>query len=672
MVVRAPAKAAIARSQPLLEPQPEPQIGKGVSVHSFANVVGAVQVGNGVKVAPGSVIRTDEVTPFSLGEGTRIQLGVLIHGLGSGRVVGDDHQDYGVWIGQDCCFAHMALVQGPVYVGDRCFVGFRSTIFNARVGHDCVIMMHALVQDVEIPPGKFVPSGSVITSQQQADRLPDATDSDRKLAQLVASMTDEVMEELPTRTFVASTLQRQTSGQFMDKPNVINDQNTVISMSLSTEIVAQVRSLLAQGYSVGIEHADKRRFKTGSWLSAGIFSGNQALSQIESALHEYGGEYVRLIGVNTQHKQRVLEMIIQRPDDTPGSPSRPSSPTYKLSSNGHGSSSQAGIGNEVVSQVRSLLHQGYKIGTEYADRRRFKTSSWLTGPTLDQPRESDVIRQLEKLLVEHEGEYVRLVGIDPAAKRRVLETVVQRPGDAMAEGNGSSAKAAAGSSYGSSYGNGTSSHTAGGTSSGGLTSEAIVQIRSLVAQGLKIGIEHADQRRFKTNSWTSGSSLSGRRESDVIAGVEAFLADHPGEFVRLLGIDEKAKRRVIETIIQRPGERSVAPSAPAGQTPAAYGGNSSYSARSTASVATQLSPETIAQVRSLLGQGLQIGTEHADKRRFKTNSWTSCSPITQRRESEVVAALEACLAEHAGEYIRLLGIDTQAKRRVLETIIQRP
>jgi carbon dioxide concentrating mechanism protein CcmM len=30
------------------------------------------------------------------------------------------------------------------------------------------------------------------------------------------------------------------------------------------------------------------------------------------------------------------------------------------------------------------------------------------------------------------------------------------------------------------------------------------------------------------------------------------------------------------------------------------------------------------------------------------------------------------LAEHQGEYVRLLGIDTQAKRRVLETIIQRP
>ncbi|MGB5768599.1 MAG: ribulose bisphosphate carboxylase small subunit, partial [Crocosphaera sp.] len=82
--------------------------------------------------------------------------------------------------------------------------------------------------------------------------------------------------------------------------------------------------------------------------------------------------------------------------------------------------------------------------------------------------------------------------------------------------------------------------------------------------------------------------------------------------------------------------------------------------------------ETVAQVRSLLNQGYKIGTEHANKRRFRTKSWQSCSPIDSNRENDVIAALEGCLAEHQGEYIRLIGIDPQAKRRVLETIIQRP
>jgi len=46
--------------------------------------------------------------------------------------------------------------------------------------------MHTLIQDVEIP-GKYVPSGSVITSQQQADRLPNVQESDIKFAWLVGN-----------------------------------------------------------------------------------------------------------------------------------------------------------------------------------------------------------------------------------------------------------------------------------------------------------------------------------------------------------------------------------------------------------------------------------------------------------------------------------------------------
>jgi len=77
-------------------------------------------------------------------------------------------------------------------------------------------------------------------------------------------------------------------------------------------------------------------------------------------------------------------------------------------------------------------------------------------------------------------------------------------------------------------------------------------------------------------------------------------------------------------------------------------------------------------VRSLLHQGYQIGTEHADKRRFSRNSWQSCTPIESTREAEVLSALEGCLADHQGEYVRLVGIDPKAKRRVLETTIQQP
>jgi carbon dioxide concentrating mechanism protein CcmM len=64
--------------------------------------------------------------------------------------------------------------------------------------------------------------------------------------------------------------------------------------------------------------------------------------------------------------------------------------------------------------------------------------------------------------------------------------------------------------------------------------------------------------------------------------------------------------------------------------------------------------------------------EYADPRRFKTGSWKNCSIVDSSHHSEIMAAIEACLSENPNDYVRLIGIDTQAKRRVIETIIQRP
>jgi carbon dioxide concentrating mechanism protein CcmM len=73
-----------------------------------------------------------------------------------------------------------------------------------------------------------------------------------------------------------------------------------------------------------------------------------------------------------------------------------------------------------------------------------------------------------------------------------------------------------------------------------------------------------------------------------------------------------------------------------------------------------------------LAQGYRIATEHADERHFRATSWSSCSPIQSTREPEVLAALETCLNEHRGEYVRLIGINPKGRRRVLEQIIQTP
>ena len=547
----------------------EPKIDETAFVHSFSNIIGNVQIGQNVMVAPGTSIRADEGGPFYISEGTNIQDGVVIHGLEEGRVIGDDHQNYSVWIGKNVSITHMTLIHGPAYIGDDCFIGFRSTVFNARVGSGCIVMMHALVQDVEIPPGKYVPSGAIITNQQQADRLPDVQDEDRQFANHVV---------------------------------VINEALRTGYQCVKDEAcITPIRHEIAQASNSNGNHHTNN-------------SSNNSFSSM---------------------------------------------------------SLSTGLTSEVKAQVRHLLAQGYRVGAEYADERRFRTSSWKSAVSIQSGSESEVLGALEDTLAEHEGEYVRLIGIDPKAKRRVTEEIIQKPGDKVStEANKSTATR---TSYSSPV---SSNYSSAQESRTGVTSDLKEKVRQLLAQGYRVGAEYADERRFRTSSWKSAASIHSERESEVVRALENTLAEHEGEYVRLIGIDPKAKRRVTEEIIQKPGGKvqSSTNSAPS------QNGTGSYTAqtaepsqpRSSKNSGISLSKDTVEQVRQLLAQGYKIGTEHADKRRFRTGSWQTCTPIASTQVSEVLDGLEGCCLEHSDEYVRLIGIDPKAKRRVLEAIIQQP
>lgn len=92
--------------------------------------------------------------------------------------------------------------------------------------------------------------------------------------------------------------------------------NDVIAGQISLETLEQIRHLLAQGYHIGIEHVDKRRFRLNTWLSCGqiIVGESEAIVALETALSEYEGEYLRIFGIEPQSKRRVMETIIHRPD----------------------------------------------------------------------------------------------------------------------------------------------------------------------------------------------------------------------------------------------------------------------------------------------------------------------------------------------------------------------
>ena len=687
MVVRDYADAPTSRSNLV-----DDQVDEAAYIHSFSNVMGDVRVGANVVIAPGVSIRADKGNSFRIGTGSKVQDGVVIHGLEQGRVIGDDDQSYSVWVGQNASIAHMALVHGPAYIGDGCFIGFRSTIFNARIGRGCIVMMHVLVQDVELPPGKFVPSGSIITSQQQADQLPNVQEADKQFAIQVMGVNDALRSGYHSAEKVApvpSFQEKQSTATNLASEGGEAHSRLTKGGSMDTDVVGQVRQLLAQGYRIGTEHADKRQFQTGSWKSCEPIQAtreSEAVASLQACLSEHTGQYVRLIGIDPRAKKRVLETIIQRPHDQPGqataSSSRGSSdysaksyavPKVAPNFGAHNGQSQSGrLGAEVVAQVRNLLMQGARIGMEHADTRRFQTSSWTSCSPIQSTRESDVLSGLEACIREHSGEYVRLIGIDPKAKRRLAEMIIQRPDGKTSQGSNQSQGAVQSSTHTASN---SPSYTA---SSGSIGADLSKQVGQLIAQGYQIGVEYADERRYKTSSWQNAPMIQARREADAIAEIESVIKDHSRDYIRLVGIDSKAKKRMVEMIVHRPngkgGATTAAPNRAAATSASAHSSqaHNSQTHSNRPSNGAQKDGAIAEQVRHLLAQGFKISTEYADERRYKTSSWQGGTAMPGTRETDVMAALDGFMNQHSGEYVRLIGTDPKAKRRVVEKVIQQP
>jgi carbon dioxide concentrating mechanism protein CcmM len=331
---------------------------------------------------------------------------------------------------------------------------------------------------------------------------------------------------------------------------------------------------------------------------------------------------------------------------------------------------------DVVSSVRSLLAQGYQIGTEHANKRRFQTSSWTSCASFNSRHESDILKGLETCLQDHNGEYVRLIGIDTTAKRRVLETIIQRPGDNPGQSQVRNVQHSSAPTNSNPVGH------AGPTTGAmiGANSDLTSIVRQLVSQGCKVAIEHADKRRFQTSSWHSGNAITSQTESAIIAAISDCIANQPNDYVRVIGIDPHAKRRVFEQIVHRPGQSASASntgsfsntnhaSSQASQASSFNTGSANTSATTSSSL---LTIEAVEAISRLVAQGCTIFTEFADERRKKSNAWETGGQVAGRNTNEVVKSLESIVRDRQKSYVRVIGVDQKAKKRVAETVIHRP
>ncbi|MDY0263257.1 carbonic anhydrase [Syntrophotalea acetylenica] len=162
----------------------EPEIGSGTYVHPLAAVIGNVILGRNIMVSPTAAVRGDEGQPLFVGDDSNIQDGVVIHALETelnGEPVSKnlyevDGRSYAAYVGCRVSLAHQVQIHGPAVVLDDTFVGMKSLVFKSFVGKKCVIEPGAIIMGVTVEDGRYVPAGSIIRSQEEADALPKITD----------------------------------------------------------------------------------------------------------------------------------------------------------------------------------------------------------------------------------------------------------------------------------------------------------------------------------------------------------------------------------------------------------------------------------------------------------------------------------------------------------------
>lgn len=162
----------------------DPVIDPTAYVHPLAAVIGNVTIGKHVMVSPTACVRGDEGQPLYVGDQSNVQDGVVIHALETemnGQAVEKNLMEvngakYAVYVGNRVSLAHQVQIHGPAVVLDDTFVGMKALVFRSFVGFGCVIEPGAILMGVTVPNRRYVPVGSVVSTQQQADHLPEITE----------------------------------------------------------------------------------------------------------------------------------------------------------------------------------------------------------------------------------------------------------------------------------------------------------------------------------------------------------------------------------------------------------------------------------------------------------------------------------------------------------------
>jgi carbonic anhydrase/acetyltransferase-like protein (isoleucine patch superfamily) len=158
-----------------------PSVSTDAFVDPTASVVGNITVAASAYIGRGVIVDSSAGQPISIGSGTNLQAGASISARPTFVRSSKDESAYthavegewAVYIGREVSVGAGASLVGPLAILDEAYVGANATVIEATIGAGSVVEPGALVMGVEVPAGRYVPAGTLLTDQHDADALPE-------------------------------------------------------------------------------------------------------------------------------------------------------------------------------------------------------------------------------------------------------------------------------------------------------------------------------------------------------------------------------------------------------------------------------------------------------------------------------------------------------------------
>ncbi|CAA9474196.1 MAG: hypothetical protein AVDCRST_MAG25-2273 [uncultured Rubrobacteraceae bacterium] len=151
-------------------------------VAPLVELFGDVRIGERSFVASNTILRAAPEQQVTIGNETNAQDNIIVRSLEDTSTIGNRTS-----------LAHHAIIRDS-QVGDFAFVGFNAEIINSTLENGAFVLHGASVENVTIPENRLVGPGEEITTQEQANALPEADASTEEFREGVLDVNAEFAE----------------------------------------------------------------------------------------------------------------------------------------------------------------------------------------------------------------------------------------------------------------------------------------------------------------------------------------------------------------------------------------------------------------------------------------------------------------------------------------------